>query len=174
MRQQLGADTILSDRHRLVLLDCFETLVQFQDAHYIPRQGMVPFLEELRRRRKTLAVISDAVEPAVIAALREAGLQSYFREIYHAGNAAEDRGLGRLRKRLDLPLQQLGFTRDEVVFIGDSPLDAEAAQHHRIPFIRVPRSEDATFSFLSLLKGPSRYDSGEFSSAMLQAYLRKP
>lgn len=174
MRQQLGADTMLTDRHRLVLLDCFETLVQFLDQRYIPRQGILSFLEELRRRRKVLAVISDAPEPAVLAALRESGLRGYFREIYHAGNAAEDRGQGRFRKRLDLPLSQLGFTREEAIFIGDSPFDAEAAEHYRIPFIRVPRSEDASFSFVSLLTGPSRYDSGEFSSTMAQSYERKP
>ncbi len=175
MRRQLGADTVLSDRHRLVLMDCFETLVQFQDGHYIARNGIIAFLEEItRRRRKTVVVISDAAEPVVVAALKEANLQGYLREVYHAGNSAEDLGHGRLRKRLNVPLKQLGFTREEAVFIGDSPMDAEAAGHHRVPFIRVPRSEDATFTFLSLLTGPSRYDSGEFSQTMLNAYLRKP
>ena len=173
MRHQLGADTVLNDRHRLVLMDCFETLVQFADGRYIARNGIPTFLAEItQRRRKVVVVISDAAESVVLAAIREAGLTMYIRDVYHAGNAAEDLGHGRMCKRLDLPLQHLGRTREEVVFIGDSPLDAEAAQHHGIPFIRVPRSEDADFTFTALLAGPSRYDSGEFSQTMLNSYLK--
>ncbi len=172
MRRQLGADTVMQDRHRLVLMDCFETLVQFVDGRYVARNGILVFLEEsIRRRRKTVVVISDAAEGIVLSALTDAGIMPYIREVYHAGNSAEDLGHGRLRKRLDLPLQHLGVAKENAIFIGDSPMDAEAAAHHGVPFIRVPRSEDVSFTFVSLLAGPSRYDSGEFSQTMLNSYL---
>ena len=170
-RRQMGADTVLSDRHRLVLMDCFETLVQYADGRYIARTGVVVFLEEItKRRRKTVVVISDAAQQVIEAALRESGLWGYVRDVYHAGNSAEDLGHGRMRKRLDLVLTEYQTARDDAVFIGDSPLDAEAAAFHQVPFIRVPRSEDHTFTFVSLLAGPSRYDSGEFSSKLFQTY----
>ena len=173
MRHQLGADTILSDHHRLVLMDCFETLVQFSDGRYVARQGIPVFLEEItKRRRKVVVVISDAAESVIRDALHQAGLLRYLREIYHAGNSAEDLGQGRTRKRLDLPLKHHGCAREDAIFIGDSPFDAEAAAHHRIAFIRVPRSEDATFTFTTLLAGPSRYQSGEFFQTMAQSYLK--
>ena len=59
------------------------------------------------------------------------------------------------------------------MFIGDSPLDAEAARQHQIPFIRVPRSEDLEFTFDCLIGGPSRYNSNQFSSVLFERYLQR-
>ena len=48
--------------------------------------------------------------------------------------------------------------------------DSLAAGEFGVPFIRVPRSEDATFSFAQLISGPSRYRSGDFTAVMLDRY----
>ena len=93
-----------------------------------------------------------------------------FHGIYHAGNAAEQLAGGKTRKRLDVPLAEFAVPAEAAVFIGDSPLDAEAARHHGVPFIRIPRSEDRGFSLDVLLHGPSRYRSTEFSAHLLKSF----
>jgi phosphoglycolate phosphatase-like HAD superfamily hydrolase len=169
---QAGSHTVITKEIKLIILDCFETLVELAGQTYRPRKGVVPFLEHFRSVRKLqLAVASDSDERSVLTALNTASLLRFFSRIYHAENAMEALGDGRTRKRLDLPVADFALKPEEVIFIGDSPLDAEAAAFHHIPFIRVPRSEDRSFSFTLLIGGPSRYDSAEFSAAFLEQYL---
>lgn len=171
---QYGSVTTITPRTRLILLDCFETLVELVDGLYRPRQGVSDFIRHFSLKRAVpLVVISDAELEVVESALEQADLRGGVTAIYHAGNALEDLGDGRLRKRLDVPLSDFQVRPAFAVFIGDSPLDALAAQHHGVPFIRVPRSEDHAFSFASLISGPSRYDSGEFSATFLDEYLKR-
>lgn len=171
---QFGAGTIITANIRLILLDCFETLVELIDGRYVPRRGVVEFLQHFHGRpATTLVVVTDAADAEVRAALAQARLEAWFARVYHAGDALEDLGEGRTRKRLDVPLRDFKVAPHEAVYIGDSPLDGEAARHHRLHFIRVPRSEDRGFSFASLIGGPSRYNSAEFSAAFLEQYLGK-
>ena len=170
---QPGSTTTITTRTRLILLDCFETLVELDAGVYRARQGVAAFLAHYRTRQPTpMAVISDAGQSVVEAAIGQAGLLAAFATIYHAGNASEALPGGRARKRLDLPLRDFAVHARLAVFIGDSPLDAMAASHHDVPFIRVPRSEDRDFSFATLIGGPSRYDSAQFSAAFLERNLR--
>ncbi len=168
---QFGGGTVITHDTRLILLDCFETLVELEGGAYRPRRGMPEFLAHFATRVGTpLAVVSDAGQAEVERALNQAGVGGYLVRIYHAGNAAADLGGGRQRKRLDLALADFKVRPEQAVFIGDSPLDAEAAQHHGVRFIRVPRSEDRGFSFASLITGPSRYRSQEFNLKFLARY----
>ncbi len=167
---QFGANTVIGLRVRLILMDCFETLVALGDEGYRPRRGVNRFLTAfVSERRVPVVVISDAPEPAIVGALRQAGLLPQIQAIYDR-RAADHLGSGRVRKRLDLPLQDLRLSPQQAVFIGDSPLDAEASRHHQVPFIRVPRSEDQGFTFEQLISGPSRYRSGEFALHLANAY----
>ncbi len=169
---QFGSSTVIPARVRLIMLDCFDTLVEHQDWTYLARRGVVEFLAHFSKKRNVaLVVVSDAEESAIVAALDQAKLSGYFGRIYHAGNASQDLGHGRRRKRLDIPLVDLGIAAADALFIGDSPADAESARFHSIPFIRVPRSEDRAFTFASLITGPSCYNSGDFSAAMMKYYL---
>lgn len=171
---QYGSITTISSRTRLILLDCFETAVELVDGVYRPRRGVTAFIQHFAvGRAVSLAIISDAAEVTVEATLKQAGLRDSFSKIYHAGNAIETVADGRLRKRLDIPLADFVVRAPFAIFIGDSPLDALAAQHYGVPFIRVPRSEDHEFTFASLISGPSRYDSGEFSATFLDEYSKR-
>lgn len=168
---QFGGSTVITPGIRLILLDCFETLVELEHGKYRPRQGMREFLIHFSNRASVpVAVVSDAEKSQVEAAVTEAGLATYLVAIYHAGNAAEDLGGGRRRKRLDKPVSDFSLRPEQAVFIGDSPLDGEAAKHYQVQFIRVPRSEDRHFSFASLITGPSRYRSQEFNEIFLERY----
>jgi phosphoglycolate phosphatase-like HAD superfamily hydrolase len=168
---QFGGETVISKNVKLILMDCFETLVELEGRRYVPRQGIGDFLRHFVREAKVpVAVISDAGEDLIKTALTQANLRHLISSIYHAGNASETLEGGRTRKRLDVPLSDFKVKAEESVFIGDSPLDAQAAQHFGLPFIRVPRSEDAMFSFTTLVTGPSRYRSGDFSDLMLDRY----
>ena len=172
---QPGSDTIITARTRLILLDCFETLVELDAGTYRARRGVTEFLAHYGLRQPTpMAVISDAELAVVDGAIVAAGLRDAFAAIYHAGNASEPLSGGRARKRLDVPLRDFAVDARATVFIGDSPLDAEAAVHHDVPFIRVPRSEDRAFTFATLIGGPSRYDSARFSLTFLDRHREPP
>jgi phosphoglycolate phosphatase-like HAD superfamily hydrolase len=169
--QQFGSATTITPGIRLILLDCFETLVELDGQTYRPRLGMTEFLTHFSARIGVpIVVISDAPRELVEQAIAQARLASFIVAVYHAGNAMEQLPGGRARKRLDIPVADFGVKGDQAVFIGDSPLDAEAAQHHNVRFIRVPRSEDRTFTFASLITGPSRYQSQEFNLTFLDRY----
>lgn len=171
---QFGSDTVISRQVRLILMDCFETLVQLTGDGYVARNGIHRFLDHFAvARRIPILVISDAPEAAIAGALRQAGLLARISGIYDS-RAADVLPGSRSRKRLDLPLTEMGIPASAAVFIGDSPLDAAAAHHHGVPFIRVPRSEDHTFSFERLIDGPSRYRSGEFVEHLDQTYRQQP
>lgn len=168
---QFGGSTRISADIRLLLLDCFETMVELDGHAYRARNGMTGFLAHYSGKvGLPVVVISDAGRDQVDRALAEAGLATYPVAIYHAGNAAADLGDGRRRKRLDLAVADFKLRPEQALFIGDSPLDAEAAQHYGVQFIRVPRSEDRAFSFQSLIDGASRYQSQEFNLTFLDRY----
>ena len=170
MSQHGGATTIGPDV-RLLLLDCFETMVELDGQTYRPRLGMPEFLTHFGSRCGIpIAVISDAKQVEVETALKQARLSTYVVAVYHAGNASEVLAGGRARKRLDLAITDFKIKPQQALFIGDSPLDGEAATHYGVPFIRVPRSEDRSFSFATLITGPSRYRSQEFNITFLDRY----
>ena len=172
---QFGAGTVVPPDMDLLILDCFETLVELRGRSYIPRQGVVAFLDHFRTKRQVpLVVLSDGEQAAVEAALAQAGLGDRFAAIVGAPESLGQLPDGRMLKRLDLLIERFAVALARTVFIGDSPLDAQAAQHHGVPFIRVPRSEDEQFTFTCLITGPSRYQSSEFSAVFLERYLRKP
>ena len=171
---QFGGATTIGPDVRLILLDCFETMVELDGTTYRPRLGMTEFLTHFGSRVGIpIAVISDAKKAEVDAALTQARLSTFVVTVYHADNAAETLGSGRMRKRLDVPMSDFKVKPTQTLFIGDSPLDAEAAQHHGVQFIRVPRSEDRTFSFANLITGPSRYRSQEFNITFMDRYNKK-
>ena len=171
---QFGGATTIGPEVRLILLDCFETMVELEGKSYRPRLGIPEFLTHFGSRVGIpIAVISDAKQSEVDAALTQARLATYVVKVYHADNAAEKLDGGRTRKRLDVPLGEFKVKATQTLFIGDSPLDAEAAQHYHVQFIRVPRSEDRSFSFANLITGPSRYRSQEFNVTFLDRYAKK-
>ena len=172
---QFGAGTVVPPDVELLILDCFETLVEMRGRSYVQRQGITAFLDHFSgKRRIPVTVLSDGDQSAVESAIAQAGLAGRFASIIGAPDSLGQLPDGRVLKRLDLMVSMFKVPMQRVVFIGDSPLDAVAAKHHGVPFIRVPRSEDDGFSFASLITGPSRYQSSEFSAVFLERYLRKP
>ncbi len=168
---QDGADTVIPRSVRLILIDCFETMVEYSPRGYHARKGIDEFLAHfVRELRVPLAVISDASREFIVAALKQAALEHQVAAVYHGGNSIEALPDGRVRKSLALPLADFGVRGDQAVFIGDSPLDAIAARNQGVPFIRVPRSEDGAFSFAALIHGPSRYQSSDFTAILLDRY----
>lgn len=168
---ELGSTTVISSTVRLLLMDCFETLVELTPSGYQSRRGITEFLTHfVQQRQIPLVVISDAAVADLQQALDQAGLLRWCRALYHAGNAADIQADGRTLKRLDIPLRDFGVSPAECVFIGDSPFDALAAQHFAVPFIRVPRSEDHTFNFACLITGPSGYSNHAFTRTLLKRY----
>lgn len=169
---QFGGRTVIPADAGLVILDCFETLVELAGSKYRLRQGMLGFLDHFAiRRGLPVVVLSDGEQAFVEQVVAEAGVAERIALILGAPGALEQLPEGRTRKRLDIPPAMFGVELERCVYIGDSPTDGEAARHHQVPFIRVPRSEDREFSFLRLISGPSRYQSSEFAAVFLERYL---
>jgi phosphoglycolate phosphatase-like HAD superfamily hydrolase len=171
---QFGADTTIDSRVRLLILDCFDTLVELgEDGSYHPRKGVEPFLRHYGHRiGLPLVVLSDAEQVHLEAVLHSCALATWFSGVYGAPRSVEQREDGRLLKRLDVALADQGIAAGDCIFIGDSPLDALAAQNHGLRSIRVPGSADRDFSMEQLIEGPSRYHSAEYTTRMLRRYRR--
>lgn len=171
---QFGGGTAVPPDVALLVLDCYETLVELDGRSYVPRIGIPAFLDHFGLvRGLPVAVISDGEQATVEASITEAGLRGRIAAIWGAPESLETLPDGKSVKRLDLAPARFGVEVGQCIFIGDSPFDAEAARHHHMPFIRVPRSEDRDFSFARLIHGPSRYRSAEFSALFLERYLGK-
>ena len=168
---QFGGGTVIPPDVALLIFDCYETLIELDGRAYIPRKGVLDFLD--RYSTIPLAIISDGEHGTVAASLIQAGIADRFAVVWGAPESLATLPDGRVLKRLDVVLQHFKIDRDRAVFIGDSPLDAEAARFHLVPFIRIPRSEDRDFSFARLLKGPSRYQSSEFTAIFLERYMQR-
>ncbi len=167
-----GGETRIPAQVRLLLMDCFETLVAHDGERHAARRGVVQFLDHFCAKAGVpMAVVSDATEAQVDTALREAGIRGSCLAIYGRGSG-ELLPDGRHRKSLHPALAAFQVAAEDAVYIGDSPLDAAAAQAAGVPFVRVPRSEDRAFSFATLISGPSRYRSSEFSSVFLDSFRR--
>jgi phosphoglycolate phosphatase-like HAD superfamily hydrolase len=174
MTSQMPSQTIIGPWVQLIMLDCYETLVELAEDRYQARRGVHRFLAHFRRHLGVpCVVVSDGVADGVMKALLQSGLTTEVSAVYHAGNALETFPDGRVRKRLDRPLADFRVRAEQAVFIGDSKFDQAAAEHHQVPFIRVPRSEDALFSLDRLITGPSNYRSGEFELGFLNRYGRE-
>jgi len=170
---QFGGGTIIPSDVSLLILDCFETLVEMAGRSYVARRGIADFIVYFQQLGVPMIVLSDGDQAAVEAALGQAGLTGRFLAVIGAPLSLRQHEDGRVLKRLDTVVKRFAAPIEQVVFIGDSPLDGLAARQHAVPFIRVPRSEDQTFTFASLIKGPSRYRSGEFSQVFLERYLKR-
>ncbi len=170
---QFGGGTIIPSDVSLLILDCFETLVEMTGRSYVARKGITDFIDHYQQRGVPMVVLSDGEQGSVEAAIGQAGLAGRFAAVVGAPLSLRQHEDGRVLKRLDTVVKRFAVPIEQVVFIGDSPLDGLAAQHHAVPFIRVPRSEDQTFTFVALIKGPSRYQSAEFSNVFLERYLKR-
>lgn len=169
---QHGADTVIGDDVRLLIMDCFETLVTLEGGQYRLRNGVDAFLLHFVTRLSIpLAIHSDAERGLLSSVIESVGLQRYAAALYDGDQAGIPLDNGLLLKDLAQPLADFKVSADDAVFIGDSRLDAQSAERFDVPFIRVPRSEDRQFSFTRLIGGSSRYKSGEFTQTMLRHYL---
>ncbi|MFW5846418.1 MAG: HAD family hydrolase [Planctomycetota bacterium] len=167
---QFGSDTVLDDSMRLVVFDCFDTLVCMRQRRYIARNGVRRLLNHLAKQRRELAILSDGSERGVRSALQQAGLGNRFPEIFAVERACELGADGIMRKRLDRVMAHFRRSPAETVFIGDSPIDAEAARSQGAHFIRVPGEADTDFSFAQLLDGASHYHSECYVDRLLRSY----
>ncbi|MFW5846425.1 MAG: HAD family hydrolase [Planctomycetota bacterium] len=167
---QHGSDTLIGNHVRLVVFDCYETLIQMQDRRYRARRGVAALLRHLQRGGKLLVVLSDGERAQVEADLEEADLQPFFTQVFGCEEACRAEADGRMMKLLEVPIEACRVQIAQTVFVGDSPLDGQAAERAGVPFIRVPRSEDASFSFARLIGGSSRYSSGVFDDTLRRLY----
>ena len=99
----------------------------------VPYPGIPALLEHLKEQGYHLAVVSNKFEAAVQALCRHS-----FGTLFH--EAIGDRDGYRKKPAPDNLLrcmEQLGVSREEVIYIGDSPTDIETAENTGVDFIGV-------------------------------------
>jgi phosphoglycolate phosphatase len=117
--------------------------------------GIAAALETLAKRRLKLGIVSTKYRFRIEATLRRDGLRKFFETIVGGDDVPEYKpdpsGLIMAASQLDLAL-------DELLYVGDSVTDAEAAQR-------------AGMSFAAVLTGPTRGE--EFDSHFPVAVLKR-
>lgn len=111
------------------------------ETHYLehcldetaPYEGILPMLEEAKRRGYKMAVVSNKVHPAVVE-LNE----RFFGDLIPVG-IGESETVRRkpLPDGVEAALKALGSSKEEAVYIGDSEVDFATAQNSHLPCVSV-------------------------------------
>lgn len=113
--------------------ESFEKVFQAFRSHYVehcldrtsPFPGIMELLEELERRGVRMAIVSNKLHPAV----QELN-QRFFKQYIHT--AVGESATVRRKPNPDAVLQamsELGSTKDETIYVGDSEVDLATAQN---------------------------------------------
>ncbi|MDA1314387.1 MAG: HAD-IA family hydrolase [Acidobacteria bacterium] len=96
--------------------------------------GVAGVVEALTQRPLKLGIVSTKYRSRIEATLLRDGLASYFETIVGGDDVAENKpDPGGLL----MAASRLGFSLDELIYVGDSVTDAEAAQRAKMPFAAV-------------------------------------
>lgn len=98
-----------------------------------PYEGITELMGNLRKKGYKMAIVSNKIDSAV----KE--LNNRFFSDYVDVAIGERPGVGRkpAADMVDAALLELGSTRDEAIYIGDSEVDLETAKNSNIPCISV-------------------------------------
>lgn len=98
-----------------------------------PYAGVTDLMKHLKEKGYRLAIVSNKIDPAVKA------LNERFFSAYVPVAIGEKAGIRRKPSpdTVEQALQELGSTKEEAVYIGDSEVDLETADHAGIPCITV-------------------------------------
>lgn len=138
----------------------FEAVFSAFREHYVahcldttaPYAGIMTLLEELRARGMRMAIVSNKLDPAV----QELNAR-FFRDYIRVAVGESD--TVRRKPNPDAVLKSLadlGSTRDEAVYVGDSEVDLQTAQNAGLPCVLVEwgfRDRD----FLESLPGATHF-----------------
>lgn len=99
-------------------------------------------IKRLKTNGKTLAIVTNRPMPVVLMALNKAGLSSYFSSIITSDKIAK------LKPNPDpiyMCLEETGFKKEDMVYIGDAKNDWMAAVNAGVDFIAVERYNNCAF-----------------------------
>jgi HAD superfamily hydrolase (TIGR01509 family) len=99
-----------------------------------PTPGARALLEEMRRRGLKLSVASSAPPDELKASLQIVGASDLVEETSSSKDAKESKPAPNI---VEATLKKMGYPADEVVMLGDTPYDIEAAQKISINTIAV-------------------------------------
>ncbi len=99
-------------------------------------------IKHLKADGKTLAIVTNRPMPVVLLALEKAGLSSYFSSIITSDK------ISKLKPNPDpiyMCLEETGFKKEDMVYIGDARNDWMAAVNTGVDFIAVERYNNCAF-----------------------------
>ena len=109
--------------------EAFQTFRQHYVEHCLdltqPYEGIMPLLDQLRKRRIKMAIVSNKLHPAV----QELN-QRFFKE--YIDSAVGESATVRRKPNPDAviaALNELGSTKEEALYVGDSEVDLATAQN---------------------------------------------
>lgn len=103
-----------------------------------PIAGVKKLLNNLKRKKILLGIVTTKIKPELIAALKSAGIDlKLFDYLQTMENTKHHKPDGRVFLPLLKFVRKKKIKNSEVLFIGDSIYDALAAKNAKIPFIAV-------------------------------------
>ena len=127
-------DVIKNDEIFEKVFNCFRTyyMEHCQDTTR-PFDGILPLLEELKKRKIKMAIVSNKLQPAV-----EQLNNHFFKK--HISSAVGESATVRRKPNPDAviaAMNALGSRKDETIYVGDSEIDIETAKNAGIDCIVV-------------------------------------
>jgi len=107
-----------------------------------PTFGAAKFAELMHRSGRLLAITTNNAPEAVDSYLKAHGLKDLFGPRIFGRRTDDPRWMKPHPDCLDRAVKELGVTRDRCLMIGDSVMDAQAADEAGIPFLGYARNEE--------------------------------
>jgi phosphoglycolate phosphatase len=116
--------------------DAFETFKEYYNIHCNDRtkayDGILELISELKDLGYSLAIVSNKVDSAVKSLQKR-----YFKDIKVAIGDREGMEIKPAPDSVNLALAELGKTKDNAVYVGDSDVDITTARNSGLPCISV-------------------------------------
>ena len=100
-------------------------------AHFYP--GVIDTLKELVNRKYILGIATFKASSVAVEMGNYYGLGRYFKDIFGKTSSPDDTKGKIIQRAID----KLGVPKNDIVMVGDSPLDSEGAKNAGIDFIGV-------------------------------------
>lgn len=136
--RRTGVDDVTAEGRLNQAFQCMTTfyLDNAQDLSPYVLPGVRRLLEKLRDARFSLGLITGNLEPIALSKMRRAGLESFF-TFGGYGATSEIRADVVLLAFREAETACAGLGKSEVVVVGDTPFDVEAAHAHALRCIGV-------------------------------------
>lgn len=128
----------ISEYDRKPILDQIEVVMNQTEMEAVPRvkevEGALKAVSELREKGYRLAILTRSHHEYAVEALRKTGMLECFELILARGETPRPKPY---REALDHAAKLMLLKLDEIIFVGDNPIDSACAENADVRFIAV-------------------------------------